>query len=74
MKVRRALSQDDMLKVQREDGDVSETGKKLEKRVIEDKDEQQAAAEMQVECVLYRKCSLYSELRDRGPGPPATAT
>ncbi len=52
MKVRRALSQDDMLKVQREDGDVSETGKKLEKRVIEDKDEQQAAAEMQVECVL----------------------
>jgi hypothetical protein len=61
MKVRRALSQDDILKVQREDGDVSDTGKK---RVIEDKDEQQAAAEMQVECVLYRKCSLYSELRD----------
>jgi hypothetical protein len=61
MKVRRALSQDDILKVQREDGDVSDTGKK---RVIEDKDEQQAAAEMQVECFLYRKCSLYSELRD----------
>jgi|LauGreDrversion2_3_1035106.scaffolds.fasta_scaffold146164_2 hypothetical protein len=37
-----------MLKVQRQDGEDSERGMEGKKRVIEDKDEQQAAAEMQV--------------------------